>query len=144
MVFKIVSHHTPIHFKEHADWNFYEHTMRCFGRLKRFYYMELVKQARENNAYLAGYSCHDSFSVCYIFILFFFVSLFSLLILDIFSRKQVARLRICAIEVATPPFETTTIPQTLNKPVSVDVLWHYFCCRHPASVVPKYKIGELL
>ena len=108
--------------------------------------MELVKQTRENNAYLAGYSCHDSFSVCYIFIyLFFFVSLFSLLILDFFSRKQVVRLRICAIEVvATPPFKTTTIPQTLNKPVSVDVLWHYFCCRHPASVVPKYKIGVLL
>lgn len=38
--------------------------------------MELVKQTRENNAYLAGYSCHDSFSVCYIFILFFFFCFF--------------------------------------------------------------------
>lgn len=138
-----MSHHIPIHFKEHADWNFYKHTMCCFGRLKRFYYMELVKQTRENNAYLAGYSCHDSFSVCSIFILFV-CFLFSLLILHIFSRKQVVRLRICVVEVATHPVKTTTIPQTLNKPVSVDVLWHYFGCRHPASVVPKYKIGELL
>ena len=108
--------------------------------------MELVKhKARENNAYLAGYSSHDSFSVCYIFTLFCLpASSFSLLILDMFSRKQVVRLRICAVEVATPPVKTATIPQTLNKPVSVDVLWHYFCCRHPASVVPKYEIGELL
>lgn len=38
--------------------------------------MELVKQTRENNAYLAGYSCHDSFSVCYILILFFLLLVF--------------------------------------------------------------------
>ena len=30
--------------------------------------MELVKQTRENNAYLVGYSCHDSFSVFVFFI----------------------------------------------------------------------------